>query len=141
MVNIRIESGAMAANVMDATTLFYERVASTLENPVPADTTDYQLFRFEKTDSRPLRITSVGTSQHDNAAYHWLIDNVELQAISGPAAVGTIMHPYVFPKPVRVRASIELRVDNLNLKAYPNDDATSMVDRMPFECVINGIWE
>jgi len=131
----------MSSNVMNASSLFYERVASTLDEPVPADTRSYRLFRFEKDDPRPLRITSIGTSQHDNAAYHWIIDGTELKAVSGPAAIGSILNPYKFPKPIRVYVSIELRVDNLNLKPYPNDDATSLVDRMPFECVVNGIWE
>ena len=143
MVDIRFEGegGSAASNVMSVASLFYERVASTLINPVPADTLGYSLFRYEKTDPRPLRITSLGTSQHDNAVYHWIIDGSEFKAISGPAAVGTILKPYVFPRPIRVYVSIELRVDNLNLKAYPNDAATSMVDRIPFECVVNGIWE
>lgn len=141
MVDVRIEGGSLASNTMSASSLFYERVASTLIKPVPANTKGYTLFRYEKTDPRPLRITSLGTSQHDNAVYHWIIDGVELKAISGPAAVGTILKPYVFPRPIRVYVSIELRVDNLNLKAYPNDAATSMVDRIPFECVVNGIWE
>jgi hypothetical protein len=141
MVDIRIEGGSLASNTMSASSLFYERVASTLAKPVPANTEGYTLFRFEKTDPRPLRITSLGTSQHDNVVYHWIIDGSEFKAISGPAAVGTILKPYVFPRPIRVYVSIELRVDNLNLKAYPNDAATSMVDRIPFECVVNGIWE
>jgi hypothetical protein len=141
MVDIRIESAAASANVMNASSLFYERVASTLENPVPADTEGYTLFRFEKIDPRPLRITSLGTSQHDNSVYHWIVDGTELKAISGPAAIGSIVSPYVFPKPIRVYVSIELRIDNLNLKPYPNDMATSLVDRLPYECVLNGIWE
>lgn len=141
MVDIRVEGGATAPNVMSAFSLFYERVASTLDNPVPANAVGYSLFRFEKRDPRPLKITSLGTSQHDNAVYYWLVDGYVLSAISGPAAIGTILHPYVFPKPIRVYVSIELRVDNLNLKPYPNDELTSLTDRLPFECVVNGIWE
>lgn len=130
----------MSSNVMNASSLFYERVASTLDEPVPADTRSYRLFRFEKDDPRPLRITSIGTSQHDNAVYRWYIDGILVDSISGRAAIGTILHPYVFPRPIRVDISIELQVDNNNPKPYPNDDATSVVDRIPFECVVNGIW-
>lgn len=140
MVDIRLEGEMFSSNAMNASSLFYERLASTLADPVPANVSKYTLFRFEKNDPRPLRITSIGTSQHDNAAYHWYIDGSRVDSISGPAAIGTILHPYVFPSPIRVYVSIELRVDNNNPKPYPNDDATSAVDRIPFECVVNGIW-
>ena len=130
----------MAGGVMNASSLFYERRASTLINPVPANTVGHQLFYFEKKTERPLKITSLGTNQHDNSVYHWIIDGTEIEAISGPA-IGTVLEPYVFPKPIRVYVSIELRIDNYNLKAYPNESADTMVDRIPYECVVNGIWE
>ena len=141
MVGVSIDSGGGSSNVMRASALFYERRASTLIDPVPADTEGYSLLYYNKTDPRPLKIVSLGTNQHDNSVYHWIVDGEEVEAISGPAAIGSITQPYVFPKPIRVYVSIELRVDNLNLKAYPNDSATSMVDRVPYECVVNGIWE
>jgi hypothetical protein len=140
MVGIDIGSLGAEGSDINAGGLFYERVASTLENPVPADTIGYTLFRFVKSDFRPLKIISLGTSQHDNTVYHWYVDGVHLDAISGPAAIGSILSPYVFPRPIRVNLSIELKVDNLNLKAYPNNTGTSHVDRIPYECVVSGIW-
>jgi len=141
MVDIRVDGGPLSSNVMSIDSLFYERRASSLVAPVPASTEGHQLFYFEKTDLRPLRITSLGTNQHDNSVYHWIIDGTEVGSISGPAAIGTILNPYVFPRAIRVYVSIELRIDNYNLKAYPNDSATTMTDRVPYECVVNGIWE
>ncbi len=140
MVDIRIDGVSASDSSMTVGSLFYERVASTMVNPVPANTEGYSLFKYNKPEGGALKIISVGTSQHDNAAYHWYIDGALVGQISGPAAIGTIIRPYVFPQPVRVDASIELKVDNLNLKPYPNDSATSIVDRIPFECVVNGIW-
>ena len=140
MDDIKVDGVDMVGASMPASGLFYERRASTLAAPVPANATGHILFRFDKRDTRSLQITSLGTSQHDNAVYRWYIDGILVDSISGRAAIGTILHPYVFPRPIRVDISIELQVDNNNPKPYPNDDATSVVDRIPFECVVNGIW-
>lgn len=140
MVGIVIESRANE-DVMSIHSLFYERMASTLATPVPANAMGYSLFYYDKQDTRPLQIVSIGTDQHDNSVYHWYIDGVRIDSISGPAAIGSIYAPYRFPHPVRVNRSIELKIDNLNGKAYPNSTATVSADRMPYECVIAGVWE
>ncbi len=140
MVDIRFEGGSVTGDDMSVASLFYERCASTLINPVPANTQGYRLFRYDKSDSRQLRITSIGTDQHDNSTYHWYIDGVRVDSISGPAAIGSVMQPYRLPRPLRVDLSIELKIDNDNGKAYPNDSAALPVDRVPYECVVSGFW-
>ena len=139
MVEIAVEFRE-GSDAMSIHSLFYERRASTLANPVPAGATDYQLFYYEKTVNIPLQIVSLGTDQHDNSVYKWYIDGNLVASISGAAAVGSILKPYVFPRPIRVDQSIELKIDNLNGKAYPNDTGLTHVDRVPYECVVSGVW-
>jgi len=140
MVDIRFEGGSVAGDDMSVAALFYERHASTLTTPVPANVQGHRLFRYEKSDLRPLQIVSLGTDQHDNSVYHWYIDGTRVDSISGSAAIGSVMQPYRLPRPIRVELSIELKIDNYNGKAYPNDGAALPVDRVPYECVVSGFW-
>ncbi len=141
MPGVSIESmGSTSFVDINPALIFYERRSSTLADPVPAQTIGYKLLRFAKTDPRRLRIMAIGTDQHDNSVYHWFIDGNYIESISGPAAVGTIQNPFVFPYPVRVENSIELLIDNNNGKSYPNDSGTYPADRVPYECVVIGVW-
>jgi len=73
--------------------LVYERVASTLAAPVPAGASDYVLINWTVPNTRKgILLTSVGTDQHDNTRYTWVVDGVILP-ISGSARAGSILQP------------------------------------------------
>lgn len=119
--------------------LVYERVASTLVAPVPAATTDYVLINWSIPNTRKgMLLTSVGSDQHDNTYYTWIVDGVTLP-ISGSARAGSILQPYMFDSPIRVETSIVLRVTNGNAVAYPNAGPNPS-DAIPYEGVFTGWW-
>ena len=120
----------------------YERVASTMDNPVPAHTKKYKLLDWKQpqTKNRTFLLCALGTDQHDNSFYHFYIDGRYMEQISGPASIGSIMQPFKFPIPIKVRKSIELYIDNDNDVPYPNPgDKPS--DLVPYEVLIVGIWK
>ncbi len=117
----------------------YERRSSTLANPVPANTTNYLLLTYAKPLTRgDLLLTAVGTDQHDNSIYTWVVDGVTLP-ISGAARAGSIFQPFVLPDPVRVKTNVILYVTNNNGVAYPNN-GLDPADQMPYECVMIARW-
>jgi len=119
--------------------LVYERVASTLAAPVPAGASDYVLINWTVPNTRKgILLTSVGTDQHDNTRYTWVVDGVILP-ISGSARAGSILQPYVFGSPIRVVSSIVLRITNNNAVAYPNP-GNHPSDSVPYEGVFSGWW-
>lgn len=124
---------------MRVTDFVYRRVASTYDEPVPANTKDYKLFEW-KIPSRVgyFYLFAVGTDQHDNSYYRWVVDGEELP-INGPVAVGTVDDPFYFPSPIRVYNRITLYVSNFNDKEYPNTGSDPL-DPVPYECVIIGRW-
>lgn len=134
-------SGFSTLRPIDPSSMFYERRASTLMNPVPADTIDYEFFDYPISQNRALCITAIGTSQHDLASYNWYIDGQYFDPVSGGATVGTIRDPLKFPAPIKVRSGIKLLVSNYDVKPFPNPEASSVADSIPFECVVIGYWE
>ena len=117
----------------------YERKSSTLANPVPANTTNHPLLTWTKSlTSGDALLTAVGTDQHDNSIYTWVVDGVTLP-ISGAARVGSVHDPFIFPDPVRVKASVILYVTNNNAVAYPNNGLNPS-DQMPYEGVMIARW-
>lgn len=117
----------------------YERKSSTLVNPVPANTTNFLLLSWTKSLTRgDALLTAVGTDQHDNSIYTWVVDGVTLP-ISGAARVGSVHDPFIFPDPVRVKASVILYVTNNNAVAYPNNGLNPS-DQMPYEGVMIARW-
>lgn len=119
--------------------LVYRRVSSTYDEPVPANTKDYKLMEWQI----PSRVGyfylyAVGTDQHDNSYYKWIVDGRELP-ISGPVAVGSVDSPFYFPSPIRVSRYISLYVTNNNDVPYPNTGPDPL-DPVPYECVIIGRW-
>lgn len=117
----------------------YERRSSSLANPVPAATSRYMLLSWAKPLTRgDALLTAVGTDQHDNSVYTWVVDGVTLP-ISGSARVGSIHEPFVFPNPVRVKASVLLYITNNNAVAYPNN-GLDPADQMPYEGVMIARW-
>ena len=122
--------------------LVYERVASTLTDPVPANAKDYPLIEWYEPRNRGqiFLLYGLGTDQHDNSYYKWIFDNVVVYQLSGPARVGSIFEPFIFPKPIKVINSICLYIDNNNDVAYPNDSGLHPSDIIPYEAVFFGYW-
>jgi hypothetical protein len=117
----------------------YERKSSTLANPVPASASRYLLLSWSKPLTRgDALLTAVGTDQHDNSAYTWVVDGITLP-ISGVARVGSVHSPFVFPDPIRVKTNVILYVTNNNLVAYPNNGLDPS-DQIPYEGVMIARW-
>jgi hypothetical protein len=117
----------------------YERKSSSLSSPVPANTTNYLLLLWIKPLTRgDALLTAVGTDQHDNSIYTWVVDGVTLP-ISGSARVGSIHDPFVFPDPIRVQSSVILYITNKNGVAYPNN-GLELSDSIPYEGVMIARW-
>jgi hypothetical protein len=117
----------------------YERKASTMAFPVPPNTTNYILISWAKPLTRgDALITAIGTDQHDNSSYTWVVDGVTLP-VSGTARAGSIFEPFVFPNPVRVKSSVVLYVTNNNAVAYPNNGLNPS-DQIPYEGVMIARW-
>lgn len=123
------------------TDFVYERVSSTLENPVPPRTENYLLLDWNEPErtGRPFFLVAVGSDQHDNSYYRWVVDDITLP-ISGPARAGSIFNPLVFPRPILVRRYVRLFVSNFNDVPYPNNNLNLLSDLVPYEGVIYGYW-
>jgi len=115
----------------------YERRSSTLAEPIAATTSGNVLLRWTVPSNRDhLLLYGIGTDQHLNSTYTWIVDGVELP-ISGVARVGTPEQPYMFPEPIYVSGTIILYIRNDNLIAYPNA-GNLPDDEYPYECLIVG---
>jgi len=121
-------------------TLIYERRSSTMAKPVPALTSNYELLKWSVPDNMDhFLLYGIGTDQHQNSTYKWVVDDVELP-INGTSRVGTLLNPYVFPIPIFVSGTISLYVTNDNTDPYPNIHGR-VDDAFPYECVIYGRYE
>ena len=117
----------------------YERRASSLAFPVPPVTTNFLLLSWAKPLTRgDALLTAVGTDQHDNSSYTWVVDGTTLP-ISGSARVGSIYDPFIFPDAVRVKSSVVLYVTNNNAVPYPNNGLNPS-DQIPYEGVMIARW-
>lgn len=117
----------------------YERKSSSLANPVVAGASNTLLLQWVKSAARgDALLIAVGTDQHDNSIYTWIVDGVTLP-ISGSARVGSIHDPFVFPDPVRVQSSVALYITNNNSVAYPNNGLDPS-DQIPYEGVMVARW-
>lgn len=115
----------------------YERRSSTISDPIPSGVSGYALLRWTVPSNRHhLLLYGIGTDQHLNSTYTWMVDGVELP-ISGVARVGTPEQPYMFPEPIYVSGTILLYITNANAVAYPNT-GTNPDDEYPYECLIVG---
>lgn len=135
------ETTTIGSKVISPTDYVYVRKASSLTEPVPAGVIDYPLIEWDNPNypSRRLVLKAVGTDQHDNANYKWIVDGYELP-VSGPAAVGSVLNPMVFDTPIIVSRSIKLLITNTNGVDYPNTVGSLLLDRVPFEGVFIGHW-
>ena len=126
---------------IDPTDFVYERRASTLSNPVPAGAKKYKLIEWNEPErlGKTFYLVGLGSDQHDNSYYYWLVDGRELP-ISGEARAGTIYEPFIFPRPIKVVRRIVFMVDNNNDKAYPNPGGEPE-DKIPYEGMFFGFWE
>ena len=114
----------------------YERRSSTIGTPVPASTSGYLLLEWFVPKDKIAIIYAVGNDQHASSTYTWTFDNYNLP-ISGPARVGSIEHPYVFPEPISVSSVIRMYLENGNAITIPN--VTGVVQaETPYECVMHG---
>lgn len=127
-------------SAIEPTDFVYERRASTLEDPVPAGAKKYPLIEWTDPEKlgKPFYLVALGSDQHDNSYYHWIVDDRELP-ISGEARAGGIYDPLVLPRPIIVRRHIKLLIDNNNSVPYPND-GTEPSDPIPYEGVFIGFW-
>lgn len=127
------------ARGMEPEDLFYFRVASTMANPVPANTSGYPLMNFQMpTNHERLLIYTIGTDQHMSSTYTWIVDGVVLP-VSGTAGVGSIYAPLTFPEPLKVTQSVLLYIENGNGVPYPNS-GLNPDDKIPYEGVMIGRW-
>jgi len=119
--------------------LVYYRVASTYDEPVPAKAKDYKLLDFKVPQYvQALVLYAVGSDQHDNSYYRWVVDDIDMP-ISGKVAVGSPEKPFYFKEPVIVRRYVALYVTNNNDVPYPNTGPDPL-DPVPYEAVIIGRW-
>jgi hypothetical protein len=134
-------TNTVGSKVISPTDLVYVRKASTLTDPVPAGASDFALISWENPNypSRRLILEALGTDQHDNSAYKWIIDGYEL-SISGPAAVGSVTNPMKLDSQITVSQSIKLLITNTNGVDYPNTVGSLLLDRVPYEGVFVGHW-
>lgn len=119
--------------------LIYERVASSFADPVNPGVQDKVLMAWVKSPTRgDALILAIGTDQHDNSYYKWVVDGVVLP-ISGSARAGSISEPFILPTPIRVKRSVILYITNSNGVAYPNN-GLDPANIQPYECVMIGRW-
>jgi len=117
----------------------YYRQASTLASPVPASTSNFILINWQMPTNHDLMLLyAVGSDQHANSVYNWVVDGITLP-ISGTAKPGGIYDPLIFPEPLRVTQSVILYVTNNNASAYPNSGILPG-DQIPYEGVMIGRW-
>jgi hypothetical protein len=114
----------------------YERRSSSIGTPVPANTSGYLLLEWFVPKDKTAVIYAVGTDQHQSSNYTWTFDDFNLP-ISGPARVGSIEHPYVFPEPIMVSSVIRMYVENGNGFAIPGTPGVVQKES-PYECVMHG---
>lgn len=116
----------------------YERRASTIAEPVGSGVSRYMLLHWQKPRDRGVFLLyGVGSDQHLDSIYTWVVDNVELP-ISGAARVGTPEKPYIFPEPLLVSGTIIMYVTNNTGGAYPRVDPTDPDAEYPYECLMVG---
>jgi hypothetical protein len=132
--------GGRAVSIQIPSNFVYERKASTLAVPVPAAAVGYKLIDWTNPyyPTKQLILEAIGTDQHDNSVYTWVIDGVVLDC-SGPARIGSVTEPYQFKSEVRVSNSIVLLIDNNNGVGYPNA-GINPIDATPYEGVFIGRW-
>lgn len=117
----------------------YERKSSSLASPITAASSNNLLMAWIKPPTRgDALLIAVGTDQHDNSVYTWVVDGTTLP-ISGAARVGSIHDPFVFPDPIRVQTSVILYITNNNTVAYPNNGLDPS-DQIPYEGVMVARW-
>ena len=121
-------------------TLVYERRSSTITNPVPSNTSGYELLNWSvPKEMDHFLLYGLGTDQHPNSNYRWVVDDVELP-INGSARVGSPFKPYISPSPIFVSGTIFLYINNNNAVQYPNM-GDLIDDAYPYECMIYGRLE
>lgn len=132
--------GGRAVSIQIASNFVYERKASSLAAPVPANTLGFKLIDWTNPfyPTKQLILEAIGTDQHDNSVYTWIIDGTVLET-SGAARVGSVTQPYEFKSEIRVSNSIVLMIDNNNGVGYPNA-GISPIDNTPYEGVFVGRW-
>lgn len=99
----------------------YERRAATVEAGQNAIILDYRVDA-----GTILYWSGVGTDSHLNSYYQFWADEAIVQAISGPAQVGTILSPLKFPLAVKVNKRVYMKAFNFNAQPFT------------YECVIVG---
>ena len=120
--------------------MIYERASSTLSDPVLAGAQNRVLLSWRKDPTHgDALLMAVGSDQHDNSIYTWIVDGVTLP-ISGASRVGSIAHPFYFPSIMRVHVSVLVLVSNNNLVAYPNN-GLNPTDQIPYEALMIARWE
>jgi len=137
-----LQTQGVSPAAIEPSDFVYERVASTMDNPVPAKAKKYKLLDWRQPEqkNRTFLLCALGTDQHDNSFYYFYLDGKYMETISGPAAIGSVMQPFKFPQPIKVRKSIELYIDNNNNEPYPNPGEEPS-DLIPYEVVIIGFWK
>lgn len=132
--------GGRAVSIQIPSNFVYERKSSSLAVPVPANTQGYKLIDWTNPyyPSRQLILEALGTDQHDNSKYTWIVDGIVMD-LSGPARVGSVTEPYHFKSEIRVSSTIVLLIDNNNGVPYPNS-GVSPIDATPYEGVFIGRW-
>jgi hypothetical protein len=132
--------GGRAVSIQIPSNFVYERRASTLAVPVPASAVGYKLIDWTNPyyPTKQLILEAIGTDQHDNSIYTWVIDGVVLES-SGAARVGSVTEPFKFGSEIRVTNSIALLIDNNNGVGYPNA-GINPIDATPYEGVFIGRW-
>ena len=129
----------VSGDIVVSNPLVYERRSSTLTDPIPAHTTDYELLNWSVPKGRDhFLLYGLGTDQHLNSNYKWVVDDVELP-INGSSRIGTVEKPYIFPEPIFVSGTISLYITNDNDIPYPN--TFHIVYAYPYECMIYGRCE
>jgi hypothetical protein len=119
--------------------LIYERAASSLALPVnPAEQNHLTISWIKPVTRGDALLLGVGTDQHDNSLYSWVVDGVVLP-ISGAVRVGSVTDPFYFPVPIRVKSSVLLYITNNNAVAYPNN-GIDPADQIPYEGVMVAQW-
>jgi len=139
--NIRLSMLTSFKEPIEIGDFVYERVASTMSNPVPAGAKKHVLIYWDEPQKRGREFALVGVAsdQHDNSYYYWEVDGT-LLPISGEVRVGDFYDPFIFPRPITVRRYIKFMVDNNNLKAYPNPGGEPD-DPVPYEGMFFGFWK
>lgn len=132
--------GGRAVSIQIPSNFVYERKSSSLAVPVPANTTGYKLIDWTNPNypTKQLILEAIGTDQHDNSVYTWIIDGTVLET-SGPARVGSVTKPFEFKSEIRVSNSVVLTIDNNNGVGYPNA-GINPIDATPYEAVFIGRW-